>query len=440
MTNSIRFRTALALGLVVTLSWLAAAALTQRILAVEMNEVFDAALQETGQRILQLAVIEVLGRDEDGISQVVAALNAGPEFYSYIVRSDQGQVLLASQAVDLSGFPSLQLRGFQNGTEARFYQQAAVQGSLILTIAEPLAHRAHVAMQIMLGLALPLLVVIPLSLLGILTSLGIGLRPLGQLRNQLERRDARDLTALDLQNLPMELQPIAASTNNLLHRLASAFEAERSFAWNAAHELRTPLAGAIAQLQRLRQQSQEPATIQRVQQIEQTLKRLTRLSEKLIQLARAEGAQLASVAPYDLRMVLTLVRQDFSQTDAGRLELDCPDQPVLSVIDPDAVAIIARNLFENALRHGDGGGVLVRLTSNGLLQVENGGGVIAPQILAALSDRFARGTAAAEMGSGLGLAIVRTLADRLNMPLTLVSPIKGQKAGFSAAIDMGLSR
>ena len=59
MTNSIRFRTALALGLVVTLSWLAAAALTQRILAVEMNEVFDAALQETGQRILQLAVIEV---------------------------------------------------------------------------------------------------------------------------------------------------------------------------------------------------------------------------------------------------------------------------------------------------------------------------------------------------------------------------------------------
>ncbi len=446
MINSIRFRTALALGLVVTLSWLGAAAVTQRILAKEMNEVFDAALQETGQRILQLAVIEVLGRDEDGISQIVTALNDGREFYNYVVRNDQGQVLLASHTADLSQFPNLDMRGFRDGTEARFYQQAAVQGTIILTIAEPLAHRSEVAHQISLGLALPLLAVIPLSLLGIATSLGIGLRPLGQLRKQLERRDARDLSALDTSGLPSELRPIVVSANRLLQRLETAFEAERSFASNAAHELRTPLAGAIAQLQRLRQQSRDPDTIQRADQIDATLKRLTRLSERLIQLARAEGAQLLVTKAYDVRVILDMVAQDFSRgADAGRLRLDCPDQPVMSVIDPDAVAIIARNLFENALRHGDGGVVSASLSSQGALQVDNGGDIVDAPVLAALTTRFVQSARSTEtdgsklgmQGSGLGLAIVATIAKRIGAPLQLSSPIQGQSGGFSVVIALG---
>lgn len=430
--NSIRVRTAVILSVLVTALWLAAAGITARILSNEMGKVFDAALQETGQRILQLAVIEVLGRDEDGNSQLVTTLDSAPEFFTYMVRDDQGQILLSSQNAKAAQFAVGLAMGFSQSTQFRLYQEAAVSGTIILTIAQPLSHRQAVAREVALALALPLLLVIPLSVLGISYGLGFGLGPLWQLRAQLAQRDIGDLAPLVTDGLPRELQPIAVTANQLFARLKTAFEAERSFASNAAHELRTPLAGAVAQLQRLRQLTTEPETIRRADQIEATLKRLTRLSERLIQLARAEGAQLLTANPHDLRIILQLVAMDFSrEPDAGRLVMDLPDETVLSTLDPDAVGIVARNLFENALRHGDGGQVRVHLGSDGWLSVENDGPAVADP--AALAARFVR---AGGMGSGLGLAIVRTIADRVGIALTLTSPLAHQTGGFCARIQL----
>lgn len=431
---SLRIRTALGLSVLVTVLWLAAAAVTVQILSREMDEVFDSALQETGQRVLQLAVLEVLGRDEDGLTQNVAPLDAGPEFYTYLVRDDRGAVLLASHKADPAQIGHFDGTGFHDSAQMRLYQESAVRGTIILTIAEPLEHRRNVARDMALALALPLVLVIPLSILGIASGLGVGLRPLGRLRDQLARRGAGDLSPLPLGGLPSELRPIAGTVNQLFQRLTAAFDAERSFAANAAHELRTPLAAAVAQLQRLRGQSQEVETQNRAQQIETNLKRLARLSEKLIQLARAEGAQILSADPHDLRMILQLVAEDFSRgSDAGRLDLDLPPGAVASTLDPDAVAIVARNLFENALRHGDGGKVRVHLSPGGALAVENGSAVISQGQLLAMSARFVRG---GTLGSGLGLAIVRTIAQRIGQPLILTSPIAGQQAGFSAKIQL----
>lgn len=430
--KSIRMRTALILSVLVTALWLAAAGITARILSHEMGKVFDAALQETGQRLLQLAVIEVLGRDEDSNSQLVTTLDSAPEFFTYMVRDDQGQVLLSSQNADAAQFAQGLPMGFSDTAEFRLYQEAAVSGTIILTIAEPLAHRSTVADEVALALALPLVLVIPLSVLGISYGLGFGLGPLRQLRGQLARRDIGDLAPLVTDGLPRELQPIAATANQLFLRLKTAFEAERSFASNAAHELRTPLAGAVAQVQRLRQLTTEPETARRADQIEATLKRLTRLSERLIQLARAEGAQLLASGPHDLRVILRLVAEDFSRgKDAGRLDMDLPDAAVLSTLDPDAVGILARNLFENALRHGDGGQVRVHLGSDGWISVENDGPAVADP--AALSARFMR---KGGMGSGLGLAIVRTIAERADLALSLTSPLAGQAGGFCARIQL----
>lgn len=117
--NSIRVRTALTLSVLVTALWLGAAGITARILSNEMNKLFDAALQETGQRILQLAVIEVLGRDEDGNSQLVTALDSAPEFFTYRLRGDQGQVLLSSQ--NATQFPQAMPMGFSSSAQFRLY-------------------------------------------------------------------------------------------------------------------------------------------------------------------------------------------------------------------------------------------------------------------------------------------------------------------------------
>jgi two-component system, OmpR family, sensor kinase len=439
-TISIRLRAVVALSLIVTVMWLAAAAATSRMLSNEMGEVFDSALQETGQRILQLAVIDILGRDEEGITQQITALDAHEEYFTYLVRDDLGRVLLASHRADATLFPDFTQAGFYQTGSHRFYQESAVQGTIRLTIAEPIAHRRSVAQELAMGLALPLLAVIPLSIMGIGYGLGFGLRPLGQLRRQLAQRDANDLAPLQTKGLPAELQPIAATVNLLFQRLGTAFEAERSFASNAAHELRTPLAGAVAQVQRLRQQTQEPETARRADAIAGTLKRLTRLSERLMQLARAEGAQLMAAASYDMRVVLRLVVEDFDRgPDAGRIGLSMPDMPVMSEIDPDAIGIIVRNLIENALRHGDDGNVLVKVAGDGWVHVENGCSAVPADMLAKLSGRFARGDGAS-FGSGIGLAIVGTIADRTHADFRLASPIPGQDSGFRASIRLGLDK
>lgn len=435
MARSLKARLALALAGVVTLLWLGAAAYTARLVVDEMNEVFDSALQETGQRILQLAVIDILSRDEPGVAQHVTALDEHEEYFTYVVRDAAGQVLLASHSADPVAFPTFDSTGFHDTETHRIYQEAAVQGTITLSIAEPLAHRAEVAREVQTGLALPLLLVIPLGLLGIVIAVRLSLRPLERLQTQVARRDANDLSPLPDGELPTELQPIAGAMNQLFHRLTGAFAAERSFASNAAHELRTPLAGAIAQVQRLRQETTDPETNRRAAEIEATLKRLTRLSERLMQLARAEGARLRADQSSDLRQVLRLVIGDFPFADAGRIETHLAADPVLSDIDPDIFAIVCRNLIDNALRHGTGP-VQVRLSAPLRLCVENDAAPISQDQLAHLSQRFTRAPSAGD-GSGLGLAIVNTIAERLGGALTLTSPAPGKLRGFSACIVLG---
>jgi len=436
MHPSIRLRSAATLSLIVTLIWLGTAAVTARLLTSEMAEVFDSALQETGQRILQLAVVDVLSRDQEGVTQRVMPLDEHEEYYTYVVRDELGRILLTSHRADPALFPALDAPGFHEADGVRFYHESAVRGTVLLTIAEPLSHRRDVAREMALGLALPLVVMIPLSIAGIFYGLGFGLRPLGRLRAQLARRGANDLAPLPLAGMAVELQPIAETLNQLLARLDKAFAAERSFAANAAHELRTPLAGALAQIQRLRQTSTDPESVRRASEAEATLKRLTRLSERLMQLARAEGARLLVDVPRDLRPVLRLVAGDFAQgADAGRVQLSLPDAAVPSDVDPDAVAIIVRNLIENALRHGDAGPIDVALNLDGTLCVANDGPPVPPADLAALSGRFVRGKDAGA-GSGLGLAIVHTIAERIGTPLRLTSPLAGKDTGFSACIRL----
>ena len=187
----------------------------------------------------------------------------------------------------------------------------------------------------------------------------------------------------------------------------------------------------------MRGETKDTAAASRAADIETTLKRLTRLSERLMQLARAEGGRLRIDAPADLRMAARIVAQDAGRTAApGRLAVSLPDAPLVSDLDPDAFGILLRNLIENALRHGmEGGRIDVTLTPSGLLTVANDGPVVPPETLARLTHRFERGDAGNE-GSGLGLAIVAAIAERLGSTLVLRSPASGRDQGFEVEIQL----
>lgn len=433
--RSLQARLALVIGLCVTVLWGGAAVVTASLLRHEMDEVFDSALQETAQRVLPLAVRDIVGREEEGIEQRIAPLREHEEFFTYIVRDTQGRLLLTSHAADPAIFPAFDGVGFRQTATHRFYQEEALQGSITIAVAEPLDHRAQIAREMQLGLGLPLLVVIPLSLLAIWVAVRLSFGPVRRLRAALAARGPRDLSALPETGLPSEVAPIAAAVNQLLARLSAAFDAERSFAANAAHELRTPVAGAIAQAQRLQTETKDPEAARRGAEIEAALKRLTRLSEKMMQLARAEGGRLRTGAARDLRPILQLVVRDFAR-EGDRIDLNLAGTPVLSDLDPDIFGILCRNLIENALKHGTAGTrVAVALAAVGVLRVVNDCAALEPETLARLTTRFERGSGAAE-GSGLGLTIVSTVADRADCGFALASPIGGQSRGLEAVFDL----
>ena len=436
---SLQARLGISLGLLLTLLWITAASVTAVVVRQEMDEVFDSALQETAQRLLPLAVVDIIGRDEEnGITtQRLGVLRDHDEYFTYVVRDPEGRVLLQSHAADPAVFPPYDGPGFQDTPTHRIYSDAAVQGSIRISVAEPLGHRALVAQEIQFGLGLPLLVVIPIALLAIVFAVKANLVPLRRFRDGLAVRSARDLSPVPDEGLPSEIAPLATTFNGVLSRLKAAFDAERSFAANAAHELRTPLAGAIAQAQRIQSETMDAAARARAADMEATLKRLTRLSERLMQLARAEGGRLRADSAGDLRMIARLVADDARRAAApGRVTLTLPDRPVLSDLDPDIFGILLRNLIENALRHGaEDRPVEVNLSPDAVLTVANDGPTVPADILARLKNRFERGGSDRE-GSGLGLAIVSAIAERLGTELILRSPRPGQTKGFEAEIRL----
>ena len=438
---SLQQRLGLALSLLLLLVWIGAAWMTVIKTRAEMNRVFDSALQETAQRILPLVVVELIGRDQLDVTQRSAAIREHKEFLTYLVRDERGRILLLSHDADLNTFPSWQAVGFSQSTSHRFYNEEALEGSIRLTIAEPLAYRQSLVRQIQTGFWTPLFIFFPISLLIVYVAVRVSLLPLRRFRERLALRGPQDLSSISIEDSPAEILPIVETINGLLKRLSAAFDAERHFAAHAAHEIRTPLAGAIAQAQRLQLESSDVAVRRRALDIETTLKRLTRLSERLMQLARVEGGSLRKDYPSDLKFVSSILIDELKRTfGEGLIILEVPTEPLLSDIDPDVFAILLRNLIENALRHGDiNSPCHVLLTPDGQLIVTNHGLVVPKADLDRLVNRFER-LGDNKEGSGLGLAIVYSISERLDLKLNLSSPIPGQLEGFQVSLSLPVDR
>ena len=437
---SLQKRLCLGLTLGMTVLWLAATVGTWRVVQHELDEMFDSALAETAQRILPLAVLEISNREDAGKTQRVAALKMHKEYLTYVVRDAQGKVLMQSHDAKLKIFGKQPAEGFTTSGKYRLYGASALRESVFIEIAEPLGHRREAAREALLALLLPLLALIPVSLVGTWLFVRISLHSVLAYRRAVEARGAGDLSPIKVLRLPAEINPLAEAVNHLLERMRKALEAERSFTANSAHELRTPLAATLAQIQRLHREAPEGPLRSRVEKIESALRELTRLSEKLMQLAKAEGGGLLSQTRQDLIPLLAHGVDEWRQSSTRRIELQLPAQAsVYSTIDPDAFGILLRNLIENALKHGaKDKPIEVILNDRGELRVINGGPVVPVPVLRRLTERFVRGESQAH-GSGLGLAIAKTIVQGINGRIELLSPAKDRQEGFEVRIWLPLA-
>jgi len=437
LPRALQTRLSLALGFGIAIVWTVATFFTSLNITHEMNQVFDSSLQETAQRLLPLATHEILDRESENDEFTLEDAPKLSDMLAYIVKDDHGLVRLRSQDVQLDIFQPATTFGFSETPTHRLYSETNESGSFTIVIADPLSHRQVATREAFTALIYPLAFLLPVSMFGVWLIVRFSFRSLRHFRAEMETRGSGDLSSISAENIPTEILPVLLEVNNLMDRLGRAIESERSFTANSAHELRTPIAAALAQTQRLIAETKEPSIRTRATQIETALHRLASLSEKLMQLAKSEGAGLIAAQKSDLVPVLELVIQDFERLghDAGRIIPHLPAGAVMSNIDPNAFAILLRNLVENGLKHGDSDKpVEVYLSAKAELRVESPGPVIPKQTLDTLTRPFVRGDTMAS-GTGLGLAIVKSIAIGSGGAITLHAPMSNGINGLEVSVS-----
>jgi len=435
-----RLTSSLILGLAAL--WFAAAVASMLVARHELNEAFDGALQETAQRLLPLAIHDLRERGE-GREVEHDEIEEHDEYLVYQLRDATGRILLRSHDAPSEPFPMALRRGFAEAGGWRSYTEAGVRGRLFFQVAEPLEHRDEVLGEILLWLTAPLGLLVPLAGLIVVMVVRRGLAPMAAVREAIRERGSTDLNPIPYSGLPAELAPIVDDVNRLMARLSKALESERSFAANSAHELRTPVAAALAQLSRLSVELRGTPAADRVDRIGAVLRDLGRTVEKLLQLSRAEAGIALRRDPVDLVQVADLLVEEFQRStvhgDRLRLLVET-DADMIVRGDVDVLGIALRNLIENALVHGPADApVDVVVAADGAIHVINDGPVVPADHLGTLTGRFERGAARAS-GSGLGLAIVDTIARQMGGSLRLLSPAGGRASGFEAVLRLPLDR
>lgn len=330
------------------------------------------------------------------------------------------------------------------------------QDHIQIVVAETLNKRHTLANEILLGMVLPELLLV--ALIGLLIWYGVarGLRPLLELQAEISSRSHRDLSPLPVQNAPGELRALVGAMNGLLSSLATALAAQQRFIADAAHQLRTPLAGLRTQTELALRQNNPQEVRNTLRQIDTATARTTHLVNQLLSLARAEpGAnQLSALQRVDLTALARTTTTEWVPHAIERnidLGFEVGDAAAYVNGDPILLRELLGNLIDNAIRYTPPGGqVTVTVTSAAgacSLSVEDNGPGIPAAERERVFERFHRLLGNGADGCGLGLAIVREIAFSHGATVALEEAAGGQGtrvrvdfAAGSAGVPAGAAR
>jgi two-component system, OmpR family, sensor histidine kinase TctE len=298
----------------------------------------------------------------------------------------------------------------------------------LVIVAETLVRRQLLANDILVAVALSQFVLIGMVSLSVYLGVGHGLLPLGRLRQQIESRSHRDLTPLDEPRTPAEVRPLVHAINALMQRLQRAIAAQHRFITDAAHQLRTPLAGLKTHAElALREESLEGMR-ERVRTLMFAADRSARLTHQLLTLARAdpEANAAISMVPVDLSVIAREVASEWVPRAIERgIDLGLGNAPDSVMVRGNSVLLreMLANLVDNAIRYGHANGrVTVQVETSAdaaIVSVEDDGPGIPAADQERVFERFQRLDDANAEGCGLGLAIVREIAEAHDATVTL---------------------
>nr|WP_229518618.1 sensor histidine kinase [Massilia sp. PAMC28688] len=291
----------------------------------------------------------------------------------------------------------------------------------LVQVAETLDKRAQLANEIIKGVILPQFIILPIVLALVWFALARGLSPLAQLQERIRARRPDDLSPIDARQVPEEISPLVGSLNDMLGRLSQTIEMQKRFIADAAHQMKTPLAGMRMQSELALRQKHPDEIHRSLEQLATSSESATRLVNQLLALARAEHHPHAgtALAALDLNAVARdTVREWVQASMAARIDMGFEGAAAPVPIEGNAVMLreLLSNLIDNALRYTPArGSVTVRVRQDeeyAVLEVEDTGPGIAPGERGHVFERFYRVLGSTAQGSGLGLAIVREIAQQ----------------------------
>jgi two-component system, OmpR family, sensor histidine kinase TctE len=284
-------------------------------------------------------------------------------------------------------------------------------------VAETTNKRRKLARNIVLSSLVPELVIAAATLALVWFGVQRGLAPLEDLSREIRARSARDLRPIDPGHAPDEARPLVGALNQLFRQVAEASDNQQRFLANAAHQLRTPLAGLQAHTELTLAQDLPPETRAELEQVHRATIRTARLATQLLALARAEpGGYRGDVqAPADLRAVVEDAADEWVHRALAK-EIDLGFELADARVAGDVLLLreALGNLIHNALEYAPSGGrVTVRTGTRkreAFLEVEDDGPGIPAAEREQVLERFYRVAGTPGTGSGLGLSIVREIA------------------------------
>jgi two-component system sensor histidine kinase TctE len=439
-TEPASLRARLLRGLLAPLSLLLLAGMAGAYLAARAvaDHVYDGELAEIGRELLLHVRHDAAGAQFDLSPEAERTLLLDEyDRVSYAVRAPGGATLAGSAALPLPPrAPAAGKTEFGDGeVGGRAVRIASLQapGGALVQVAETRVKRARLTEELLLGFALPQVVLIAAAGLLLWWGVARGLAPLERLRADVAARSHLDMSPVAAGDAPAEVRPLVAAVNELMQRLNGVLESQGRFIADTAHQLRTPVAGLKAHIEVALREEDLAQTRRALAHLYVSAERLAHLVAQLLSLARNEphAASTRAFAPLDLnKLAFDTTMEWVAQAYAKDIDLGFEGAERPAMIRGDRVRLteLLNNLVDNAIRYTrHGGRVTVRVTPQGrpCVSVSDDGPKIPPEEREHVFERFHRLLGTQAEGSGLGLAIVRDIATLHQASITLEDDADG---------------
>jgi two-component system sensor histidine kinase QseC len=390
----------------------------------EADEIFSASLVQTA-RILDGMMTRA--SIESNRAQLAIALERGPEAHEYerklffaIVGPD-GQVLLNSRKapeipheIINSGFSEFRYKDRKWLTYAR----ESSHDDLLIIVGERSEIRQEITEYIGGGLLLPLIFLLPIVLWLLWQIIGVALKPLQHVTDQVRQQVLKDLKPIDVAGVPREISPLVTALNQMIADLDAAYARERRFVSDASHELRNPLAALLVNVENALEENQGRETLDSLESMKTSIKRLSHMVSQLLKLSHYDNPRaITEFEQVDLGLVCQRVVDSLKPRAVAkdlRVELLLSDEGYQLCGVESLLEGMVSNLLDNAINYC-GAGCLIRLrcyrAANSLvLAVEDSGPGLDVDERDKVLGRFYRAGDTNRTGAGLGLSIVDTIA------------------------------